>query len=39
MTLREIAQEEALTVKSLLRKNQGVSADETLSKGKEIRLK
>jgi LysM repeat protein len=39
MTLREIAQEEALTVKSLLRKNQGVTADETLSKGKEIRLK
>jgi hypothetical protein len=39
MSLREIAQEEAIKLKPLMRRNPGFTADEQLTRGKEIRLR
>jgi len=39
MSLRELAQEEALKLKPLLRRNKACSADEKLPIGKEIQLR
>jgi hypothetical protein len=39
MSLREIAQQEAIKLKPLMRRNPGFTADEQLPRGKEIRLR
>jgi hypothetical protein len=38
MTLREVSQQEAVKLKSLMRKNQSSSPDEQLTKGEKVFL-